>query len=257
MKTITISFPRLVTIIDELREKCPWDKVQTMETLRLLTIEETYELGDAILEKDYKEIRKELGDLLMHVVFYARIASEQNLFNIDDVINAVSEKLIHRHPHVYGETKAASAEDVKKNWEQLKIKEGNSSVLQGVPVSLPALVKAYRIQEKVKAVGFDWERVEQVWKKVEEELAELKSNIDNKENAEAIEAEFGDVLFALINYARFIGVDPENALERTNKKFIRRFQYIEKQAKISGKDIREMTLAEMDGIWEQAKKTEE
>ena len=224
------AFERLLVIMDELREKCPWDKKQTMESLRHLTIEECYELTDAILEKDLKSIQKELGDVLLHIVFYARIASETNDFNIADVINSLCDKLIHRHPHIYGDVIVENEEQVKENWEKLKLKEGNKSVLGGVPKGLPALVKACRIQEKAKAVGFDWEQKEQVWEKVNEELQELKNEIDGNASKEKIEGEFGDVLFSIINYARFIDVNPENALEKTNIKFIKRFQYLEEQA---------------------------
>ena len=247
------AFDRLLTIMDELREQCPWDQKQTMETLRPLTIEETYELGDAILDADLKEVKGELGDLLLHIVFYAKIGSETNDFDISDVINGICEKLIHRHPHIYSDVKVKDEAEVKKNWENLKLKEGKSSVLQGVPKSLPALVKASRIQEKVAGVGFDWEHSDQVWDKVEEEIGELKEEILNK-NQDAIEDEFGDVLFSLINYARFLNINPENALERTNKKFIKRFQYLEKKAKGLQKSLSEMTLAEMDVYWDEAKK---
>ena len=247
------AFDRLLTIMDELREKCPWDQKQTMETLRPLTIEETYELGDAILDKDLKEVKNELGDLLLHIVFYAKIGSETNDFDISDVINSICEKLIHRHPHIYSDVEVKDEKEVKQNWENLKLKEGKTSVLEGVPKSLPALVKASRIQEKVAGVGFDWEFQDQVWEKVEEELGELKTEIENK-NQDAIEAEFGDVLFSLINYARFLKINPENALERTNKKFIKRFQYLESKAKTLQKSLSEMTLAEMDVYWEEAKK---
>lgn len=223
------AFDRLLTIMDELREQCPWDQKQTMETLRPLTIEETYELGDAILDADLNEVKGELGDLLLHILFYSRIASETNDFDISDVINGICEKLIYRHPHIYSDVKVKDETEVKQNWENLKLKEGKLSVLQGVPKSLPALVKACRIQEKVAGVGFDWEHSDQVWSKVEEEIGELKEEIVNK-NQDAIEDEFGDVLFSLINYARFLNINPENALERTNKKFIKRFQYLEKKA---------------------------
>lgn len=247
------AFDRLLTIMDELRDKCPWDQKQTMETLRSLTIEETYELGDAILDQDLNEVKNELGDLLLHIVFYAKIGSETKDFDISDVINSICEKLIHRHPHIYGDVVVADETEVKENWENLKLKEGKTSVLQGVPKSLPALVKASRIQEKVAGVGFNWEHSDQVWEKVEEEIGELKSEITS-ENQEAIEAEFGDVLFSLINYARFLKINPENALERTNKKFIKRFQYLESKAKTLQKSLSEMTLSEMDVYWEQAKK---
>ena len=247
------AFDRLLTIMDELREQCPWDQKQTMESLRSLTIEETYELGDAILNQDLKEVKNELGDLLLHIVFYAKIGSETQDFDISDVINSICDKLIHRHPHIYGNVIVEDEMEVKQNWENLKLKEGKTSVLQGVPKSLPALVKASRIQEKVAGVGFDWEYPDQVWEKVEEEISELKTEVNHK-NHEAIEDEFGDVLFSLINYARFLKVNPENALERTNKKFIRRFQYLERKAKSLQKPLSEMTLAEMDVYWEEAKK---
>lgn len=239
--------------MDDLREKCPWDKKQTLESLRHLTIEETYELADAILDKDLNEVKKELGDVLLHIVFYAKIGSEQNAFDIADVANSICDKLIERHPHIYGNVKVDNEEDVKRNWEQLKLKEGKNSVLEGVPISLPALVKANRIQDKVAGVGFDWEKPEQVWAKVQEELSELNSEIE-KGNKENIEKEFGDVLFSMINYARFIGVNPENALEKTNKKFTNRFQYLEEEAKKVNKQLSEMTLSEMDVYWNEAKK---
>jgi len=238
--------------MDELREQCPWDKKQTMETLRHLTIEETYELGDAILDNDLQEVKKELGDVLLHIVFYAKIASETNDFDIADVCNDICEKLISRHPHIYGDVKVADEEEVKRNWENLKLKEGKKSVLEGVPKSLPALVKASRIQDKVAGVGFDWEEPQQVFEKLQEELGELQHEI-NENNQEKIEAEFGDVLFSMINYARFLKVNPENALERTNKKFIKRFQYLEGKAKEMNKSLKEMTLAEMDVFWNEAK----
>ena len=244
---------RLLDIMDDLREKCPWDKKQTLESLRHLTIEETYELADAILDNDLQEIKKELGDVLLHIVFYAKIGSEKNAFDIADVANSICDKLIDRHPHIYGDIKVDNEEDVKRNWEQLKLKEGKTSVLEGVPKSLPAVVKANRIQDKVAGVGFDWEQPEQVWEKVQEELSELNTEI-KKGNKENIEKEFGDVLFSMINYARFIGVNPENALEKTNKKFINRFQYLEKAAKKEGKQLSEMSLSEMDVYWEASKK---
>jgi XTP/dITP diphosphohydrolase len=246
------AFNRLLDIMDELRAKCPWDKKQTLESLRHLTIEETYELADAILDNDLQEIKKELGDVLLHIVFYAKIGSEKKAFDIADVANSISDKLISRHPHIYGDVKVDTVEDVKRNWEQLKLKEGKVSVLEGVPKSLPAVVKASRIQEKVAGVGFDWEEPAQVWEKVQEELTELNEEIkaNNKEN---IEKEFGDVLFSMINYARFINVNPENALEKTNKKFINRFQYLEKEAKKEGKEISDMSLTEMDVYWEKSK----
>jgi XTP/dITP diphosphohydrolase len=247
------AFERLLVIMDELREQCPWDKKQTIESLRHLTIEETYELADAIIDKDMSNIKKELGDILLHIVFYARIASETNDFNIADVINAVCDKLIHRHPHIYGDVKVKDEKEVKENWEKLKMKEGNKSVLEGVPNSLPSLVKAARIQEKARAVGFDWENKNQVWEKVEEEIQEFRTEVNSKASHDKIESEFGDVLFSLINYARFLEINPENALEKTNKKFIKRFQYLESQAEKSGKKLSEMTLAEMDVYWNKAK----
>ena len=263
-----MAFDRLLTIMDELREQCPWDRKQTMDTLRHLTIEETYELSDAILEKDLPEIRKELGDLQLHLVFYAKIASETGTgspdrsatdrFDMADVLNSVCDKLISRHPHIYGDVVADTEEQVKANWEQLKLKEGNKSVLGGVPGSLPALVKAMRIQEKARGAGFDWDEKQQVWEKVEEEMQEFKAefNVDTNEtiNHERAEGEFGDLLFSLVNYARFIDINPETAIERTNKKFIKRFQYLEEQARANGKTLSEMTLAEMDVYWNQAKK---
>ena len=252
MKEKLAAFERLLIIMDELREKCPWDKKQTMETLRHLTIEETYELGDAILDNNLKEIKGELGDLMLHLVFYSKIGEEKGAFNVADVLNGVCEKLIHRHPHIYGDVEVANEEEVKQNWEKLKLKEGKTSVLEGVPKSLPAVVKANRIQDKVKGVGFDWEEPNQVWEKVEEEIVELKEEVA-KGNLDRIESELGDVLFSMINYARFIGVNPEDALERTNKKFIKRFQYLEAKAKAISKELSEMTLAEMDVYWEEAK----
>ncbi|WP_306352857.1 nucleoside triphosphate pyrophosphohydrolase [Flavobacterium sp. '19STA2R22 D10 B1'] len=247
------AFGRLLDIMDDLREKCPWDKKQTLESLRHLTIEETYELGDAILDNDLPEIKKELGDVLLHIVFYAKIASETNEFDIADVIHSICEKLIHRHPHIYGDVVVQNEEEVKQNWEKLKLKEGKKSVLEGVPNSLPALVKASRIQEKVKAVGFDWEEPNQVWEKVQEEMNELHAEVE-KGNLGEMEAEFGDVLFSMINYARFLKINPEDALERTNKKFIKRFKYLESKAETLGKSLADMTLAEMDVFWEEAKK---
>ena len=246
------AFDRLLTIMDELRAQCPWDKKQTMQTLRHLTIEETYELGDAILDNDLEEVKNELGDLLLHIVFYSKIGSETNDFDIADVCNAICEKLINRHPHIYGDVQVENEEEVKQNWENIKLKEGKKSVLEGVPSSLPALVKANRIQDKVAGVGFDWERPEQVFEKVKEELSELQEEI-NHGNTEKMEAEFGDVLFSMINYARFLKINPENALERTNKKFIKRFQYLEQKAKENGKLLKDMTLPEMDVYWEEAK----
>ncbi|WP_214229144.1 nucleoside triphosphate pyrophosphohydrolase [Pedobacter sp. B4-66] len=251
------AFQRLLTVLDTLRTQCPWDKKQTMETLRHLTIEETYELSDAILEGDLDEVKKELGDVMMHLVFYARIASETNDFTIIDVLNSVCDKLISRHPHIYGDVEVQDENDVKRNWEQLKLKEGNKSVLSGVPASLPSLVKASRIQEKARGVGFDWDNKEQVWEKVEEELQEFKDEYNVSDDAtidiEKAEAEFGDLLFSLINYARFININPENALEKTNKKFIKRFQYLESKAKENGKSLNDMTLSEMDIYWNEAK----
>jgi XTP/dITP diphosphohydrolase len=247
------SIDRLLTIMDELRLKCPWDQKQTLQSLRHLTIEETYELGDAILDNDLVEVKKELGDLLLHIVFYAKIGSETNDFDIADVADSISEKLISRHPHIYGDVEVKDEEEVKRNWEQLKLKEGRNSVLKGVPKSLPAVVKASRIQEKVAGVGFDWEHPEQVWEKVQEELSELNVEI-KKGNTDNTEAEFGDVLFSMINYARFINVNPENALERTNKKFIKRFQFLEEAARKEGKELSDMSLTEMDVHWENSKK---
>ncbi|CAA0152934.1 nucleoside triphosphate pyrophosphohydrolase [Tenacibaculum maritimum] len=247
------AFNRLLDIMDELREKCPWDKKQTLESLRHLTIEETYELGDAILDQNLDEVKKELGDVLLHIVFYAKIGSEKKAFDIADVANSIADKLIDRHPHIYGDVKVENEQDVKQNWEKLKLKEGKKSVLEGVPRSLPALVKASRIQDKVAGVGFDWEEPHQVWEKVQEELAELNSEIATGDQ-DKINAEFGDVLFSMINYARFIGVNPENALEKTNKKFINRFQFLEKAAKKAGKTLTDMTLTEMDIYWNESKK---
>ncbi|WP_396188949.1 nucleoside triphosphate pyrophosphohydrolase [Flavobacterium sp.] len=248
-----VAFSRLLDIMDDLREKCPWDKKQTLESLRHLTIEETYELGDAILDQDLNEIKNELGDLLLHIVFYSKIGSEIGAFDIAQVANGICDKLIERHPHIYGDVVVNNEEEVKQNWEKLKLKEGKKSVLEGVPKSLPALVKASRIQEKVKGVGFDWEKPEQVWEKVLEELNEFQAEVQLN-NYDQIEAEFGDVLFSMINYARFLKINPENALERTNKKFIKRFQYLESKATEIGKPLSEMTLAEMDVFWEEAKK---
>jgi len=246
------AFDRLLTIMDELREECPWDKKQTMQSLRHLTIEETYELGDAILDDNLEQVKNELGDLLLHIVFYSKIASETKTFDIADVANSICEKLIHRHPHVYGDLKVSNEAEVKENWEQLKLKEGKASVLEGVPRSLPALVKASRIQEKVAGVGFDWENSNQVWENVQEELEEFKIELDAS-NKVSMEKEFGDVLFSLINYARSIGINPENALELTNKKFIRRFQFLEDKAKEMKRSLNDMTLNEMDVFWEEAK----
>lgn len=250
------AFERLLEIMDTLRENCPWDKKQTLDTLRYLTIEEMYELSDAILENNLVEIRKELGDLMLHIVFYAKIGKELGAFDMKDVLNGISDKLILRHPHIYSDVKVNNAEDVKNNWEKIKLKEGRKSVLEGVPKALPAMVKAYRIQEKVKGVGFDWEEPHQVWDKVLEEVNELKHEIDNNAPKELIEKEFGDVLFSMINYARFLDINPEDALERTNKKFISRFKYLESKANESGKNLHDMTLAEMDVFWEQAKRME-
>lgn len=247
------AFNRLLVIMDELRENCPWDKKQTIETLRHLTIEEVYELGDAILDNDLDEVKKELGDVLLHIVFYAKIGSETNSFDIADVCNGICDKLIDRHPHIYGDVQVKDEEEVKRNWEKLKLKEGKTSVLQGVPKSLPAVVKANRIQDKVASVGFDWEEPNQVWEKVQEELHELQEEVA-KGNIEGIENEMGDVMFSLINYARFLKINPENALERTNKKFIKRFIYLEQKAKSLNKELKDMTLAEMDVFWEEAKR---
>ena len=250
------AFERLLTIMDELRIRCPWDSKQTLESLRYLTIEETYELSDAILEKDMEEIKKELGDLMLHLVFYSKIASETNAFDITDVLNGISEKLIRRHPHIYGDVTANSAEAVANNWEAIKLGEaGRKTVLGGVPSSLPAMVKSYRIQEKARGVGFDWDHVGQVWDKVQEELGELQYEKLNGTH-DKIEDEFGDLLFALINYARFIDINPEDALERTNKKFIRRFNFIEEKVNETGKSMHDMTLAELDVFWDEAKSME-
>ena len=246
------AFQRLLNIMDDLRAQCPWDKKQTMQSLRHLTIEETYELGDAILDNDLQEVKKELGDLLLHIVFYAKIGSETGDFDIADVANGVCEKLIIRHPHIYGDVKVDNEEDVKRNWEKIKLKEGNKSVLGGVPKSLPALVKASRIQDKAAGVGFDWDNIDDVFAKIKEEIEELHAEVKAQKHT-AIEAEFGDVLFSLINYARFLKVNPEDALERTNKKFIARFQYLERKAAESGKSLRDMTLAEMETYWQEAK----
>jgi len=253
------AFQRLVEIMDDLREKCPWDKKQTIQSLRQMTIEETYELADAITEGDWKGIKEELGDMLLHIVFYAKIGSEQKQFELDEVINDICEKLIARHPHIYSDVKVNDAEDVKRNWEKLKLKEGKKSVIGGVPRSLPATVKAMRLQEKAKQVGFEWENKEQVWEKVEEEIIELKAAVrsresgvgsqDNEELQKAVEEEFGDIVFSLINYARFLQIDAENALEMTNKKFIHRFTQMEEKAMQNGKNLDTMTLEEMDAIW--------
>ncbi|NJB82905.1 nucleoside triphosphate pyrophosphohydrolase [Wenyingzhuangia aestuarii] len=249
-----VAIDRLLTIMDELREQCPWDKKQTLESLRHLTIEETYELADAILANDLNEIKKELGDLLLHIAFYAKIGSESNTFDIGDVATSISEKLIHRHPHIYGDVHVENEEDVKRNWEQLKLKEkGNTSLLQGVPNSLPAMVKANRIQEKVSAVGFDWEHPEQVWEKVQEELQEFNDEIKVADKKK-MEAEFGDVLFSMVNYARLLGINPENALERTNIKFKKRFEYLEANTMKKGIQLTDLSLEEMDVYWEESKK---
>lgn len=244
---------RLLTIMEELRGQCPWDKKQTIQTLRHLTIEEVYELGDAILDNDLEAVKNELGDILLHIVFYSKIGSETGDFDMADVANAICDKLIHRHPHIYGDVKVANEADVKRNWELLKLKEGKKSVLEGVPKSLPAMVKASRIQEKVAGVGFDWERPEQVFEKVQEELGELQVEVEQGD-ADKMESEFGDVLFSMINYARFLGINPENALERTNKKFTARFQFLEAEAAKKGKSLQEMSLEEMDVYWNEAKK---
>jgi len=244
---------RLLTIMDELRAQCPWDRKQTFESLRHLTIEETYELADAILDKDLKSMKGELGDLLLHIFFYAKIGSESQSFDIGSIAQAISEKLISRHPHIYGDVKVADEEEVKRNWEQLKLKEGKDSVLSGVPNSLPAVIKANRIQDKVAGVGFDWEAPDQVLEKVKEELSEFSQEVAQGDK-DAMEAEFGDVLFSMINYARFLGIDPESALERTNKKFIKRFKYLESEAKSQGTTLKDMTLDEMDRYWQEAKK---
>ena len=252
------AFDRLLDVMDDLREKCPWDRKQTLESLRHLTIEETYELSDAILKQDMPEIKKEIGDLMLHMVFYAKIASEQKVFDIADVLNSLCEKLIFRHPHIYGDVTADTEEQVKKNWEQLKLKEGNKSVLGGVPASLPALVKAMRIQEKARGAGFDWDDKSQVWEKVQEELHEFEEEF-NVQDTTTIDkkratAEFGDLLFSLINFARFVDINPEEALERTNLKFISRFQYLETEAAKDGKKLQDMSLEEMDFYWNKAKK---
>lgn len=247
------AFERILNIMNDLREKCPWDKKQTMDSLRILTIEEVYELNDAIAQNDFKNIKEELGDLLLHIVFYSKIAEEQNAFNVADMINGLCEKLITRHPHIYGDVKAETEEQVKQNWEKLKLKEGKKSVLAGVPKSLPALPKAQRIQDKAKQVGFDWEKPEQVWGKVQEEIQELQDTIIQNSSKSEIENELGDVLFSIVNYARFLNIDPEAALEKTNKKFIQRFQYIENKAEKNNKQLSEMTLTEMDIWWNEAK----
>ncbi|MDR0970842.1 MAG: nucleoside triphosphate pyrophosphohydrolase [Bacteroidales bacterium] len=249
------SFDELLTIMDELREKCPWDKKQTFSSLSYLTIEETYELCDAILENNYEEIKKEIGDLLLHIVFYSKIGQEKNEFDIKDVISSLKEKLIRRHPHIYGNVEAKTARDVSDNWEEIKLKEGRKSALEGVPKSLPSMVKAYRIQDKARGVGFDWENENQVWDKVLEEIGELKEELENN-NKDRIEAEFGDLLFALINYSRFIDINPEIALERTNKKFISRFKFLENEVEKSGNKLKDLPLEEMDVYWNKAKELE-
>ena len=257
MEDAVDAFRRLLQVMDKLRATCPWDKEQTLESLRYLTIEETYELSDAILEKDMDGIKKELGDLMLHLVFYSKIASESNSFTIHDVLNTITEKLIHRHPHIFGDVKVKDAREVHDNWEKIKLQEkGNQSVLSGVPGSLPAGVKACRIQEKASGVGFDWDHSEQVWDKIVEELGELKEAVETDQSHKEKEQELGDLLFAVINYARFIDVNPEDALERTNKKFIKRFQFIEEKAKKAHKPLQEMTLEEMDVFWKEAKKLE-
>lgn len=250
------AFARLLEIMDQLREKCPWDRKQTFDSLRYLTIEETYELSDAIIEKQYDDIKKEVGDLLLHIVFYGKLGEEQQRFDMADIIHSLCDKLVRRHPHIYGNTEATTAEEVKNNWEAIKMTEGRKSVLSGVPKSLPAMVKAIRMQEKARGVGFDWDTVEQVEEKVHEEWSELQTEIQKKDNQNLIENEFGDLLFALINYARFLGVNPEDALERTNKKFIRRFTHLENRADEEGKKLRDMTLNEMDMYWNEAKNNE-
>ena len=246
---------RLLTMMDELREQCPWDRKQTFESLRHLTIEETYELCDAILDRNLEEIKNELGDLLLHIAFYSKLGSEEKAFDIADVATSISDKLVHRHPHVYGDVTVQDEEEVKKNWEALKLKEGKTSVLEGVPKGLPALVKAQRIQDKVAGVGFDWEHPEQVWDKVQEELAELNAEVKNG-SKKSIEAEFGDVLFSMINYSRFLKINPDTALERTNQKFTKRFQYLEQHVQKIGKTLHEMSLDEMEVIWQEAKKVD-
>ena len=248
------AFERLLNIMDDLRDKCPWDKKQTLESLRYLSIEEMYELSDAILDNEMQEVKKELGDIMLHLVFYAKIASETNHFNITDVLNGICDKLVHRHPHIYGNVEAITEEEVRKNWEKMKLKEGKKSVLEGVPGSLPAMLKAIRVQEKVRGVGFDWDDSEQVWEKVQEELEEFKTEVKKGDKAKT-EQEFGDLLFSLINYSRFMDINPEDALERTNKKFIQRFQQMEAVLNDEGKDITEMALSDIDVYWERAKKT--
>jgi XTP/dITP diphosphohydrolase len=250
-----VAFQRLLDIMDELREKCPWDSVQTFDTLRCLTIEETFELSEAIVDKNYADMCKELGDLMLHIVFYAKVASEQKLFDITQVLNQLCEKLIRRHPHIYGDAQAQDAQAVHENWEKIKLqKEGNRSVLGGVPKSAPSMIKAYRIQEKANGVGFDWHDEKEVWDKVQEELSELRHEVDNQ--SDKVEDELGDVLFALINYARFIRINPDDALEKSNRKFIRRFQYIENQAKNAGRKLTDLSLEEMESFWQAAKELE-
>ena len=252
MKNKAKAFIRLVEIMDRLREECPWDKKQTIDSLRYLTIEEMYELSDAILDKNMDEIKKELGDLMLHIVFYSRIASEKKHFDITDVLDSISDKLIHRHPHIYGDVVANDVKQVKENWEKLKLKEGKKSVLEGVPKSLPAIVKAYRIQEKVRGIGFDWQNKNQVWDKVQEEIEEFQIE-EKKNNAEKMEEEFGDILFSLVNYSRFVNVNPEDALEKTNKKFIRRFQFMEQKIKEDGLDLSKLSFEQMNTFWDMAK----
>ena len=252
MKNKAKAFIRLVEIMDRLREECPWDKKQTIDSLRYLTIEEMYELSDAILDKNMDEIKKELGDLMLHIVFYSRIASEKKHFDITDVLNSISDKLIHRHPHIYGDVVANDVKQVKENWEKLKLKEGKNSVLEGVPKSLPAIVKAYRIQEKVRGIGFDWQNKNQVWDKVQEEIEEFQRE-EKKNDTEKMEEEFGDVLFSLVNYSRFVNVNPEDALEKTNKKFIRRFQFMEQKIKEDGLDLSKLSFEQMNNFWDMAK----
>jgi MazG family protein len=260
MDSAITAFGKLLGIMDELREKCPWDRIQTIDSLRHLTLEETYELSDAIMEKDLDGVKKELGDLMLHIVFYSKIASELKAFTISDVLDSITEKLIRRHPHIYGDVVVKDAGEVRDNWEKIKLTEGRESVLGGVPNSLPALVKAYRIQEKASGVGFDWDKISQVWDKVVEEIHEFKQEVEAaKEDVDKqrLEQEFGDVLFALVNYARFIDINPEDALERTNRKFIRRFQYVEQGARNSGKALHQMSLEEMDVFWNEAKEAGE
>ncbi|MDC1024457.1 nucleoside triphosphate pyrophosphohydrolase [Flavobacteriales bacterium] len=252
MKNKAKAFIRLVEIMDRLREECPWDKKQTIDSLRYLTIEEMYELSDAILDKNMDEIKKELGDLMLHIVFYSRIASEKKHFDITDVLDSISDKLIHRHPHIYGDVVANDVKQVKENWEKLKLKEGKKSVLEGVPKSLPAIVKAYRIQEKVRGIGFDWQNKNQVWDKVQEEIEEFQRE-EKKNDAEKMEEEFGDVLFSLVNYSRFVNVNPEDALEKTNKKFIRRFQFMEQKIRQDGLDLSKLSFEQMNNFWDMAK----